>query len=58
MSDTDSRNFTPATAAEETPSAEVAALVDRAKQVTRRRVTEPRSVQTRMRVALRCARSA
>ncbi|KAH9173731.1 hypothetical protein EDB89DRAFT_1957396 [Lactarius sanguifluus] len=49
-----SRNFDPTSAtADETPSAEVAALVDRAKQVTNWRVTEPRSAQLQDALALR-----
>ncbi len=54
MSGVVSRNFDPtAAAAEETPSAEVAALVDRAKQVTCWRVTESHFVQMQDALALR-----
>ncbi len=53
MSGAVSRNFdSTAAAAEETPSAEVAALVDHAKQVTCWRVTEPRSAQIQDALAL------
>ncbi|KAH8984001.1 hypothetical protein EDB86DRAFT_3084941 [Lactarius hatsudake] len=49
-----SRNFDPTSAtADETPSAEITALVDRAKQVTNWRVTESRSVQLQDALALR-----
>jgi len=48
------RNFDPtAAAAKETSSAEVTALVDRAKQVTYWRVTVPRSVKMKDALALR-----
>ncbi|KAI9456854.1 hypothetical protein BJY52DRAFT_1275024 [Lactarius psammicola] len=53
MSRAVSRNFDPAAAAtEETPSAEVAALIDRARQVTFWRTTEPLSAQMQDALAL------
>jgi len=54
MSGAVSRNFDPTSAAaEETPLAEVAALVDRAKQVTCWRVAEPRSARMQDALVLR-----
>ncbi|KAI9456848.1 hypothetical protein BJY52DRAFT_1417004 [Lactarius psammicola] len=53
MSGAVSRNFDPATAAaEETPSAEVAALTDRAKRTTFRCIAEPRPAQMHWQDAL------